>query len=214
MTAPLVEVDAATRTYGTVQVLGPTSWTLHAGQGCAVVGANGAGKSTLLQLVAGTDTPTSGTVRTLGLPAHEARLSRRAEVARLLDGLATYDDLTVAEHLRLIQVAWTGRHTGPDVDEALATAHLDRVADQYPGELSSGERQMFALAATLYRPSSLVILDEPEQRLDAVWREVARSLISAALDSGRAVLAATHDPAFREILTARGDVVELTGAPR
>ncbi|MEG3615617.1 ABC transporter ATP-binding protein [Isoptericola haloaureus] len=209
-----VDVESVSKTYGTVQVLAPASVRLSAGQGAAVVGPNGAGKSTLLRLVAGTEKPTSGTVTVLGEPADRARRRRRDEIVRLLGPLPSYPDLTVAEHLRLVEVAWSGRHPGPDVDEALAEATLDRVRDQFPAELSSGETQMFALVATLYRPASLVLLDEPEQRLDARWREVARHLVVRALDQGRTVLAATHDPGLRDVLADRGPVVELAEPTR
>lgn len=206
---PLVEVREATRTHGSVQVLAPTSLTLPAGEAAVVVGANGSGKSTLLRLVAGVDEPTSGSVRTLGLAAPRARLHRREDVTLLLEGLPTYRDLTVAEHLRLISSAWAGRHVLPGVDETLAEAELERVRDQFPSELSSGEGQLFALATTLYRPARLVLLDEPEQRLDARWRAVARRLVSRALDAGRTVLVATHDSGLRDDVAARGQVVEL-----
>jgi len=202
-------VRAATRTHGTVQVLAPTTLSLGPGEAAALVGPNGSGKSTLLRLVAGKDEPTSGEVHVLGMSARRARLRRREDVAVLLGGLAAYPDLTVAEHLRLVASAWAGRHPGPDVETALAAAELDRVRDQLPGELSSGEGQMFALATTLYRPARLVLLDEPEQRLDARWRAVARRLVAGALDSGRALLVATHDPDLRADLARRGREVEL-----
>jgi ABC-type multidrug transport system ATPase subunit len=211
----VVEVDAATRTHGTVQVLGPTSLMLGAGEARAVVGPNGSGKSTLLRLVAGKDRPTSGRVSVLGLPADRARRRRRSDVALLLGGLSAYPDLTVAEHLRLVASAWAGRHPGPGVDEALEDADLTRVRDQLPGELSSGESQMFALATTLYRPARLVLLDEPEQRLDARWRVAARRMIGRALDEGRALLVATHDPDLRSDLAGRGgEVVLAAPGPR
>ncbi|MFI2104063.1 ATP-binding cassette domain-containing protein [Isoptericola sp. NPDC019693] len=206
---PLVEVRDASRTHGSVQVLAPTSLTVGPGEAAAVVGPNGSGKSTLLRLVAGKDEPTSGEVRVLGLPAGRARLRRREDVALLLGGLSAYPDLTVAEHLRLVASAWAGRHPGPDVETALAAAELDRVRDQLPGELSSGEGQMFALATTLYRPARLVLLDEPEQRLDARWRAVARRLVAGALDAGRALVVATHDQDLRADLARRGREVEL-----
>ena len=207
--APVVEIDGASRTHGTVEVLAPTSLTVVPGQAVAVVGPNGSGKSTLLRLVAGKDAPTTGSVRVLGLPATEARRRRREEVALLLGGLSAYPDLTVAEHLRLVSSAWAGRHPGPGVDEALAEAELERVRDQLPGELSSGESQLFALATTLYRPARLVVLDEPEQRLDARWRAVARRLVGRAADAGRALVVATHDPDLRADLAARGGEVAL-----
>lgn len=205
----VIDVSFATRTHGTVQVLGPTSFTLRAGEAVAVVGPNGSGKSTLLRLVAGADKPTSGVVRTWGRPAQESRLRRREDMSLLLGSPPTYHDLTVAEHLRLVSVAWAGRHEGPSVEDALDEAELVRVRDQFPGELSSGEAQMFALALTLYRPARLVILDEPEQRLDAGWRAVSRRLIGHALDHGRAVVVATHDADLRRELSERGSVVEL-----
>lgn len=201
---PVVRVDAATRTHGTVQVLPPTTFVVGPGRAACVVGPNGSGKSTLLRLVAGADLPTSGVVETFGAPANESRQRRRADLVLLLDGLPAYPDLTVAEHLALVAAAWGPRHPGPGVDAALDRAGLTRVRDQYPAELSSGEGQMFALACTLYRPGALVVLDEPEQRLDARWRERCRGLLVAALEAGRTLVVATHDAGLREALTAVG----------
>ncbi len=205
----------ASRTYGTVEVLAPTSFTVPPGRAAAVVGPNGSGKTTLLRLVAGVDLPSSGTVSTFGGNAFDSRIRRREDLAVLIDGLPTYPDLTVAEHLALIAAAWGRRHVlgerpAPPVDEALDAASLTRVRDQYPGELSSGESQMFALLCTLYRPGALVVLDEPEQRLDARWRERAAALLTDAVDAGRTVVVATHDDRLRAALTsARPD-----GTPR
>ncbi|PZR53754.1 ABC transporter ATP-binding protein [Xylanimonas oleitrophica] len=204
-----VSVRAATRTHGTVEVLEETSFDVGPGRAAVVVGPNGSGKTTLLRLVAGADLPTRGTVETLGAPAAETRQTRRDELALLLGGLPTYPDLTVAEHLTLVAAAWGPRHVlgrtpAPGVDEALADAGLTRVRDQYPGELSSGETQMFALACTLYRPGALVIVDEPEQRLDAGWRRRCRDLLLAALDAGRTLVVATHDHDLRAALTSVG----------
>ncbi|WP_159798797.1 ABC transporter ATP-binding protein [Puerhibacterium puerhi] len=207
---PVVEVRGASRTHGTVQVLAPTTWSLPTGRAAAVVGPNGSGKTTLLRLVAGVDLPSAGSVATFGAPANVSRQRRREDLALLLDGLPTYPDLTVAEHLALVAAAWGPRHPGPGVDAWLARAGLTRVRDQLPAELSSGEGQMFALACTLYRPARLVVLDEPEQRLDARWRELARSLLVAALDAGRSLVVATHDQDLRAALTAPGP----DGAPR
>lgn len=207
---PVVEVRGATRTHGTVQVLAPTTWSLAPGRAAAIVGPNGSGKTTLLRLVAGADLPTTGSVATFGAPANVSRQRRREDLALLLDGLPTYPDLTVAEHLALVAAAWGPRHPGPGVAAWLERAGLTRVRDQHPAELSSGEGQMFALACTLYRPARLVVLDEPEQRLDARWRELVRSLLVAALDAGRSVVVATHDPGLRAALTAPGP----DGAPR
>ncbi|QAY62527.1 ATP-binding cassette domain-containing protein [Xylanimonas allomyrinae] len=221
-----VSVREATRTHGTVQVLAATSAEIAAGEALVVWGPNGSGKTTLLRLVAGTDLPTSGSVHVLGSPAFDARRTRREDIAVLLDGLSSYPDLTVAEHLALVASAWGRRHVlgtrpAPSVDDALDAAGLTRVRDQYPGELSSGESQMFALACTLYRPGALVVLDEPEQRLDAAWRQRCRALLLAALDAGRTLVVSTHDRLLRAALvedrtdgTRRGVQIELAAPAR
>jgi ABC-type multidrug transport system ATPase subunit len=223
---PVVSVVGASRTFGTVEVLAPTSFEVRPGRAAVVVGPNGSGKTTLLRLVAGADLPTAGTVNTLGGNAFESRLTRREDLVVLLDGLPTYPDLTVAEHLELVASAWGRRHLlgsrpAPGVDEALEAADLTRVRDQYPGELSSGESQMFAVACTLYRPGALVVLDEPEQRLDARWRERVAALLVDALDAGRTLVVATHDAGLRAALSssrpdgeARGAEVELAAPVR
>jgi ABC-type multidrug transport system ATPase subunit len=203
----VVRVVGASRTHGTVEVLAPMSFGVAPGRAAVVVGPNGSGKTTLLRLVAGVDLPTSGTVNTFGVNAFDARIHRREDMVVLLDGLPTYPDLTVAEHLALVAAAWGRRHVlggrpAPSVDAALDAAHLSRVRDQYPGELSSGESQMFALVCTLYRPGALVVLDEPEQRLDTRWREHIRTLLTDALDAGRTLVVATHDADLRVALTA------------
>ena len=203
----VVDIATATRTHGSVQVLAPVSARVKAGQALVLNGPNGSGKSTLLRLIAGIDRPTTGRVDVLGQPASQARRSRRADLAVLLDGLPAYPDLTVAEHLEMIAAAWGARHQlgnrpAPSVPDALAQAGLTRVAQQYPAELSSGEAQMFALTCTLYRPGALVIVDEPEQRLDDSWRALARSLLVQARDAGRTVVVATHDLELRDALIA------------
>lgn len=212
----LIQVREASRTYGTVQVLPPASFDLGPGRAAVLVGPNGSGKTTLLRLLAGLDAPSSGSVSVFGRPAVEARMCRRADIVLLLDGLPTYPDLTVAEHLALVAAAWGSRHVlgdrpAPGIDDALGAAGLGRVRDQYPGELSSGESQMFALVCALYRPGALIILDEPEQRLDTRWRERCRDLLLAALDAGRTLVVATHDEGLRAALTSVGPGGEPRG---
>lgn len=205
----VVNICGAARTRGTVEVLSPVTTSVRGGQALAVTGPNGSGKSTLLRMIAGLDQPSSGTIELLGVPAATARRTKRAQLAVLIDGLSAYPDLTVAEHFELVASAWGQRHflgdrPAPAVDTALADAGLTRVADQYPGELSSGEAQMFALACTLYRPGAVVIVDEPEQRLDGHWRALSRSLLADALDAGRTVVVATHDAELRNMLARSG----------
>lgn len=91
--------------------------------------------------------------------------------------------------------------------EALGLAPLRR---RFPHELSSGQTQSFSLALVLVRPSEVLLLDEPEQRLDVDRVPVVAEAIRQAA-AGRALVVATHSPVVAATLGAR--VLEL-GAGR
>jgi ABC-2 type transport system ATP-binding protein len=214
-TPPAVHVEAATVVHGTVQVLGPVTVTVPTGTSLVVAGTNGSGKSTLLALVAGTLLPRTGSVETLGRPAHETRVAARERLSVLTGGFGAYRELTVRDHFRLMSAGWrlgaqAGTSDDDDVDDLLDRTELASVGDQLPHELSSGESQMLSLVSACFRPSDLLLVDEPEQRLDARWRAQAVELLRDARASGRTLVVATHDPTFREALAD----VELVLEPR
>jgi len=78
--------------------------------------------------------------------------------------------------------------------ELAAFGLLDR-ADALPRNLSSGQRRRLALAAAFVRPARLLVLDEPERRLDTAMRDTLAGRLTAARDGGQAVLFASHDAA-------------------
>lgn len=193
---PLLVADRISRTYGDRTVLAPVSFRLAPGRCLAVVGVNGSGKTTLLRLATGRDTPTTGTVTFAGEPVAEERLDVRARMAVVMDTGSHYPDLTVREHLQFVAAA----HGVPDaagwVDWALADRALTSSADDLPSALSSGQRQALSLASALVRPRDLLVLDEPEQRLDPGARARLVDRIAAEKTDGTAVLFATHDQAL------------------
>lgn len=158
----------------------------------AVVGRNGAGKSTLLRCIAGLRRPDTGTVSVDGVVADDTDPRFRALVAVELGDNATFAELTVLEHLRLISRAH--RIDDRDADAILADAGVDDVADRFPHTLSTGQRQRFALCAVFLRPAALVVVDEPEAGLDDDGRGWLVRRIRRATASGAAVVIATHSP--------------------
>ena len=174
-------------------MLEPVSFRLSPGRCLAVVGVNGSGKTTLLRLATGRDTPSSGTVTFAGEPVAEERLDVRARVAAVLDAGSHYPDLTVREHLQFVAAAHGVADVDTWVDWALADRALTGSADQLPSALSSGQAQALSLAAALVRPRDLLVLDEPEQRLDPGARGRLVDRIAAEKADGTAVLFATHD---------------------
>ena len=158
-----------------------------------MLGANGSGKSTLLRIAAGRDTPSSGQVGYGGRVMSEDDPVVRTEIAVVGDMVSAYPDLTVREHLQLVSVAHGAGHLAADlVDRALAECRLEGHAGALPGSLSSGQLQDLQLATVLVRPRRLMVLDEPEQRLDPAARRWLAGLLRAREEAGAAVLLATH----------------------
>ena len=189
------------KAYGGRVVLDGLDLDAAPGEVVALVGPNGAGKTTLLRCVVGSDSPDRGRVVLDGVDLDERRPQVRRAVAAVLDDLDFFPDLTVAEHLDLL-----GRAHGSDdpegaTDAALTDLALAVVADQLPGTLSSGQRRRLALATTVVRPARLLVLDEPEQRLDVAGRAWLGEHLRTRAAAGTAVLLASHD---EELLVRAG----------
>ena len=150
------------------------------------MGANGSGKSTLLRIAAGRDTPSTGRVVYAGRAMAQDDLVVRTEIAVVGDMVSAYPDLTVREHLQLVAVAHGAGRDGDElVDRALRECRLGDHGDALPGSLSSGQLQALHLATMLVRPRRLMVLDEPEQRLDPAARRWLAGLLVAQKQAGR-----------------------------
>ena len=97
------------------------------------------------------------------------------------------------------------------VDEVLEEVQLVPQSGQLPGTLSSGQRRRLGLATALVRPRKLLVLDEPEARLDVEGVAWLGKRLREEMNHGLAIIMASHEPALVETLGAR--IVEL-GGPR
>ena len=200
--------------YGNVVVLADIELTVAAGEIVAVTGVNGVGKSTLLSCLAGLRRPADGTVSVLGREPRDDPEFWRA-IALVADQPTWYPGLTVREHLELIRLTHQPlRGWCLPADELVEVFGLSARADASALDMSSGQRQRLSLAAALARPSRLLLLDEPEQSLDADFRlELARLLREGYAGHGGTVVMATHDHDFavaagaREVRLSEGAIV-------
>ncbi|SDQ10966.1 ATP-binding cassette domain-containing protein [Quadrisphaera sp. DSM 44207] len=173
----------------------PVTFAVRPGDAVAVVGANGAGKSTLLRTVVGLLDPLAGQLQVLGRDVDERSVEFRAAVAADLGDDAFFPALTAREHLLLTCCGHGVGEPAEVVDALLEEFGLTARAEALPAALSSGQRRRLLLAAALARPRSLLVLDEPEQRLDAGMRRALIRRLVEEREIGGAVLLATHDPA-------------------
>ena len=180
--------------YGGVPVCAPVTFTLQPGRALALVGANGSGKSTVLRAVIGLIEPVGGKLTILGKPVDERDVEFRAGVSSVLDDDAYFPSLSVAEHLYLVARGHGVLDAWDRVDELLDEFGLADHAKVLPVSLSSGQRRRLLLAAGFARPRSVLVLDEPEQRLDRRMLAALSDRLLAEKAAGGAVLLASHDP--------------------
>ena len=199
--------------YGSTPVLVDVALTVPAGTGVCVVGENGIGKSTLLRCVSGLQQPDAGTIHVFGGDPGATPEFWRA-VVTTVEPPTWYPGLTAREHADLVCRAHGLDPDEAGVDEALDRFGLTGHADAIPPSLSSGQKQRLILAIALLRPSALLILDEPEQRLDRDGRASVAALLADYVAGGGSLLMASHDDAFAAASGVEITTMESLGAVR
>ena len=185
-----VEVQSVSKRYGDVAAVVDLSFSLQAGSITGFLGPNGAGKSTTLRMVGGLLRPTAGAVRLFGLdsrdPAARRPLGYMPADPTFLPHLSGRDNLDLiaalrdADELALRQVAADAL--------GLTTADLARTVGGY----SSGMRQKLAVIAAVQHRPSLVVLDEPANRLDPIAHRAFCRLIRDMATDGHTVFLSSH----------------------
>jgi len=207
----VLKVVGLRRAFGPTTIFDKFNLEVRAGEAIALTGRNGAGKSTLLRCLVGADRADDGTISVCGNTMSETSPQIRRDLATVIDDLDFFPDLSVVEHLDLLARAHGIAEPDELVDEVLEEVQLVPQSGQLPGTLSSGQRRRLALATAFVRPRKLLILDEPEQRLDVEGVSWLANRLKSERQKGLAIVFASHEPALVETVATR--VVEL-GAPR
>ncbi len=182
-----------TRGFGRLSVLSRVSGEVGPGEALLVTGTNGSGKSTLLRCLAGLLAPQSGEIALVleGRPL-DAR-ERRLAVGYVAPDLTFYEELTTLENL--LFAARLRRVPKERCAELLNLVGLPH--DRLGGALSSGMLQRLRWCWALLHGPRLLLLDEPQQNLDAPGVELVRQLLTGHLDAGG--LAVVANPSTLEI---------------
>ena len=205
--APLLRVRGLVRRFGEHEVVKDLDLEVLRGEAVALVGPNGSGKSTVLRCVTGTDRPTEGTIDLEGRKLDERDPRIRAALAVVMDDIDFFPDLSVVEHLDLFARAHGVAGADALVDDVLHEVGLIEQSGQLPGTLSTGQRTRLALASAFVRPRRLLVLDEPEQRLDTQGLAWLAERLNADKAEGLGILMASHDTGLIEAVADR--TVEL-----
>ena len=198
----ILVADGVSKHIDDAWLLQTTDLTVGPGECVVLRGPNGSGKTTLLRILAGMLVPSTGTVTLDGHPVDERERATREAIGALVGSPTAYRDLTIGDHLVLVDATW-GQDPAMCAERALAQLHaleIDHLATRFPHELSSGQQQLFHLALTLMRPARILLLDEPEQRLDTAKRELLVEILTVRAESGTGLVIACHDPDITDAL--------------
>ena len=194
----LVEATDVGRVFGegdsSVVAVQHATCRIERGDRIALVGPSGSGKSTLLQILAGLDSPTSGTVRWPALG--DAKSLRPTKVSFVFQAESLLAPLTVIENIEVpcLLGGSDADITREDASLILAELDLGSLADKLPEEISGGQAQRTAVARSLITRPALLFADEPTGQLDhATARHLLDLLERKLKDLDTAVIIATHD---------------------
>ena len=195
----MLDVRGLGKSFNGNTVLDHIDLTVREGSTTAVVGSSGCGKTTLLRLVAGFETPDTGTVTISGRQVASAERSvapHRRSVGYVAQDGALFPHLTVGQNIAYgLPGSARSREVRDRVTALLETVSLDgSYASRRPHQLSGGQQQRVALARALARKPVLMLLDEPFSALDTGLRASTRKAVAQMLAAtGVTTLLVTHD---------------------
>ena len=193
---------SVTDSTGTLQILSDIDFALNAKETAAIVGASGSGKSTLLSIIAGLDTPTSGTVRLAGsdlfaMNEDERAALRASKVGFVFQSFQLLGNLTALENVMLPLELGGRKDARKAATEMLARVGLSQRLTSYPKVLSGGEQQRVALARAFVVHPAVLLADEPTGSLDfATGETIMELMFDLNREQGTTLVLVTHDRAI------------------
>ena len=205
----VVDMRNVHKAFGTKHVLRGVNLRLERGTSAVVLGGSGTGKSVLIKHVVGLLQPDRGEVwvgdERVDLLDGDALDRKRLLTGYLFQGGALFDSMTVYENMRF----YLDRHTemakaekDDVIEELLEAVNLPQVRDQYPAELSGGQKKRVGLARALVLKPEIILYDEPTTGLDPISVRVVADLIVKLRDErGISSISITHDLLAAQIIT-------------
>ncbi|PID50009.1 MAG: ABC transporter [Proteobacteria bacterium] len=186
-------------------ILNAIHLVVQTGESVAITGASGSGKSTLLGLLAGLDTPSSGSLNLFDqdispLDEDGRAALRLGRVGFVFQSFHLLDNLTALENVMLpLELGKGESNIRSRAEQALQQVGLEQRATHYVTRLSGGEQQRVALARAFVTRPQILFADEPTGNLDkATGHEVAQLLFRLQVDYQTTLVLVTHDESLAD----------------
>ncbi|NIC40177.1 sulfate/molybdate ABC transporter ATP-binding protein [Aquabacterium sp. A08] len=220
-----IEIRDVNKHFGHFHALRDVNLDIASGELLALLGPSGCGKTTLLRIIAGLETPDTGSILFSGEDTTDVHVRER-NVGFVFQHYALFRHMSVFENVAFgLRIKPRGQRPSEaqikqKVTDLLKLVQLDWLADRYPAQLSGGQRQRIALARALAVEPKVLLLDEPFGALDAKVRKELRRWLRRLHDELHVTsIFVTHDQeealevADRVVLMNQG-VVEQVGTPQ
>jgi NitT/TauT family transport system ATP-binding protein len=207
-----LRVAGAAKRFNVVDALAPIDLTVESGEIVTLIGPSGCGKTTLLRLIAGLETPTSGTITVDGESPSTARSRKRIGFMPQSPALLPWRTVEANARLLLDLNSAANPPSPPDPLDLLDRVGLSGFRDAYPHELSGGMQQRVGLVRAFALGAPYLLMDEPFAALDEITRADMRHLLAELCEPTRVgVLFVTHSLAEAVYLSDR--VVVMSPRP-
>ena len=206
----VIRLDGISHAYrnGTLsqKVLHDVSFSIAAGQSCAIIGASGSGKSTLLNIIGLLDRPTDGRFFLKGREMTQATADTRSRARNETIGFVfqSFNLLPRLSALDNVALPLMYRGYSRQAARTKAQSQIDRIglgqrARHRPADLSGGQRQRIAIARALVTQPSLILADEPTGNLDSATAiEIVDLLLALNREQQVTLVVVTHDASIAE----------------
>ena len=216
-----LEISNLRKSFGTYHAVQHFEMKIDKGEFISFLGPSGCGKTTTLRMIAGFETPTTGSIRVNSQEITGLRPNQR-KIGMVFQSYALFPNMTVADNVAFgLKVAKKpADEVAQRVKEMLALIGLPQLGDRYPNQLSGGQQQRVAVARALVLEPQVLLFDEPLSNLDAKLRRRVRDDIRELQQSLNLTVAyVTHDQ--EEALAVSDRIIVMsnariaqTGAPR
>ncbi|NVD39273.1 ABC transporter ATP-binding protein [Ensifer sp. HO-A22] len=199
------------KSFGPVQVVHGFDMAIEKGEFVSFLGPSGCGKTTVLRMIAGFETPSSGSIVIDGKDQGTLKPNQR-NIGMVFQAYALFPNMNVHDNVAFgLKVAGSPKsETDTRVKQMLSLIKLEHLADRFPYQLSGGQQQRVALARALAVKPQVLLLDEPLSALDAKIRVSLREEIRQIQQQlGITTVFVTHDQ--EEALSISDRIVVMNG---
>lgn len=216
----MLEVKKLNKSFNNKKVLKNINFIVNSGDRLAIIGPSGCGKSTCLRCLNMLEVPTSGEIifKNKKILKNDNSLNElRRHIGMVFQSFNLFDNLTVLDNIILAPVKLNIMNKDKSISEAkelLKRFNLIDKINNYPKELSGGEKQRVAIIRTLIMKPDIILFDEPTSALDPEMVLEVEEVIKSIADDGMTMIIVSHEMKFiknvanRVIYMNNGEIIE------